>query len=115
MKPDSCTRGFWLVLLVCAALVAICALRAAPQVAVAHAQGILHGWLVVRSEDGEAIADGELTQIAHGERVTVRMVLRFKDGSLQDETTEYTQRGRLDAGERSYDSERAVNSNMRST
>jgi hypothetical protein len=81
--------------LVCAGLVAICALRAAPQVAVAHAQGILHGWLVVRSEDGEAIADGELTQLARGEHVTVRMTLRFKDGSLQDETTEYTQRGHL--------------------
>lgn len=81
--------------LVCAGLVAICALRAAPQVPVAHAQGILHGWLVVRSDDGEAIADGELTQIARGERVTVQMVLRFKDGSLQDETTEYTQRGHL--------------------
>jgi hypothetical protein len=81
--------------LVCAALVAICALRAAPQVAVTHPQGILHGWLVVRSEDGQAIADGELTQTAHGDRVSVRMVLRFKDGSLQDETTEYSQRGRL--------------------
>jgi hypothetical protein len=81
--------------LVCAAAVAICALRAAPQVVVAHPQGLLHGWLVVRSEDGEAIADGELTQIARGERVTVRMVLRFKDGSLQEETTEYSQRGRL--------------------
>jgi hypothetical protein len=81
--------------LVCAAAVAICALRAAPQVVVAHPQGLLHGWLVVRSEDGEAIADGELTQIARGEKVTVRMVLRFKDGSLQDETTEYSQRGRL--------------------
>jgi hypothetical protein len=81
--------------LVCAGLVAICALRAAPQVAVTHAQGILHGWLVVRSEDGEAIADGELMQVARGERVTVRMNLHFKDGSQQDETTEYTQRGRL--------------------
>ena len=81
--------------LVCAAAVAVCALRAAPQVTVAHSQGILHGWLVVRSEDGEAIADGELTQIARGDRVTVRMALHFKDGSLQDETTEYSQRGRL--------------------
>src|SRR5215813_6333685 len=81
--------------LVCAGLVAIWALRAAPQVAVTHPQGILHGWLVVRSEDGEAIADGELTQLARGDHVTARMVLRFKDGSLQDETTEYSQRGHL--------------------
>jgi len=81
--------------LVCAGLVAICALRAAPQVVVTHPQGILHGWLVVRAENGEAIADGELTQIARGEKVTVRMTLRFRDGSLQDETTEYSQRGHL--------------------
>lgn len=81
--------------LVCAAALAICALRAAPQVAVSHSQGILRGFLIVRSEDGEAIAAGGLSQIARGERVTVHTELHFKDGSLQDETTVYSQRGRL--------------------
>ena len=81
--------------LVCAAALAICALRAAPQVAVRHSQGILHGFLIGRSEDGEAIAAGGLSQIARGERVTVHTELHFKDGSLQDETTVYSQRGRL--------------------
>jgi hypothetical protein len=80
----------------CAVALAICALRAAPQVAVSHPQGILHGFLLVRSEDGEAIADGDLSQIARGERVTVRMILHFKDGSLQDETTVYSQRGHFE-------------------
>ena len=81
--------------LVCAAALAICALRAAPQVAVRHSQGILHGFLIGRSEDGEAIAAGGLSQIARGERVTVHTELHLKDGSLQDETTVYSQRGRL--------------------
>jgi hypothetical protein len=81
--------------LICLAALATGALRAAPQVAVAHTEGIVHGFLLVRSADGEPIADGDLSQIAHGDRVTVRMILRFKDGSLQDETTVYSQRGRF--------------------
>jgi hypothetical protein len=77
------------------AAVAISASRAEAQVAVAQTEGIVHGFFLVRSADGEPIADGDLSQIAHGERVTVRTILHFKDGSLQDETTVYSQRGRF--------------------
>jgi hypothetical protein len=52
--------------LVCAAALAICALRAAPQVSVSHSRGILPGFLVLRSEEGEAIADGDVSQFERG-------------------------------------------------
>ncbi len=42
--------------------------------------------------DGKTIATGDLIQIGHGNRVTARMVFRFRDGSIDDETTVYSQR-----------------------
>jgi hypothetical protein len=77
------------------AVAAISASVARAQVTVSHTQGAIHGFLMVRTTDGEAIGDGDLTQVAHGNRVTTHMVLRFKDGSLQDETTVYSQRSRF--------------------
>ncbi len=83
-----------LLLLMCAGLFPIQIVPAA-QVAVLHAEGELHGFLVLRTEDGDAIADGELAQITRGDRVTTRLVFRFKDGSINEETTVFTQRGTL--------------------
>jgi hypothetical protein len=64
----------------------------AEPVAVAHSEGLAHGFLALRSLDGILLADGDLIQIPSGNRVTTRLVLRFKDGSTRDETTVYTQR-----------------------
>lgn len=36
---------------------------------------------------------GDLTQVAHGDQVTSRLVFRFKDGSLDEETTVFSQHG----------------------
>jgi hypothetical protein len=68
------------------------ALRA-EQIAVRHAEGLMHGFLALRTLDGKLLADGEMTQIAKGDRVTDHLVLRFKDGSVYDDTTVFTQRG----------------------
>jgi hypothetical protein len=65
---------------------------AAAQLPVKYTQGTLHGFLVLRTTDGQAIADGDLTEAARGDRVTTHLVLRFKDGSLNDETTIFSQR-----------------------
>jgi hypothetical protein len=65
----------------------------ADPVAVRHTQGLLHGFLTLKTTDGQTIADGETTQVASGSRVTTRLILHFKDGSLLDETTVFTQRG----------------------
>jgi len=65
----------------------------ADPVTVRFAQGLVHGFLVLQTLDGQNIADGELTQIARGERTTGRLIFHFKDGSLYDETFVFTQRG----------------------
>jgi len=41
------------------------------------------------------LAEGYLTQTVEGDRVTTRLVFNFKDGSLQDQTTVYSQRQRF--------------------
>ena len=53
----------------------------------------MHGFLTLRSPEGAIIAGGDLTQVAQGDRVTSRLVFHFKDGSLQDETAVFSQRG----------------------
>ena len=64
-------------------------------VAVRHAEGIVHGFLVLRTQDGKALADGDLLQTSRGDRVTTRLVFRFKDGSTHEESAVYTQRQRF--------------------
>ena len=49
--------------------------------------------MVARSETGEIVARVEFAQDVHGSEVTMRLTYRFVDGSIDDETTTYTQRG----------------------
>lgn len=79
------------VLLACAALLHPGALPAAP-VAVRHTEGVVHGFLVLRTLEGNALADGDVIQVARGDRVTSQLLFRFKDGSVHDETAVYSQR-----------------------
>jgi hypothetical protein len=66
-------------------------LATADPISVRHTQGAVHGFLVVRSQAGAVLGYGEFTQFADGDRVTAHLVYRFRDGSLDDETTVYTQ------------------------
>jgi hypothetical protein len=79
-----------------ALLTAIGMLAAGPvagePVSVRHTEGIVHGFLALRTLEGVALADGDLVQTARGERVTARLVFRFKDGSIHDETAVFSQR-----------------------
>ena len=61
-------------------------------VAVLHSEGLVHGFLVLRTLEGNALADGEVTQVARGNRVTSHLVFRFKDGSVHEETVVFSQR-----------------------
>src|SRR5882762_4733225 len=65
----------------------------ADPVAVRHAEGLVHGFLSLRSLDGTMLASGDLIQNARGDRVTTRLVFRFKDGSTHDETALREDRG----------------------
>lgn len=79
------------VLLVLAPVLApLGALQAAP-IAVRFAEGVAHGFLLLRTADGGLIASGDLLQVSTGAKVESRMVFRFKDGSLLDETVVFTQ------------------------
>jgi hypothetical protein len=64
-------------------------------VTVRYQEGLLHGFLLLRSEAGAVLAVGDLTQIAKGDQVTSDLAFRFKDGSLYEETTVFSQRGRF--------------------
>jgi hypothetical protein len=55
--------------------------------------GELHGFLTLRTLEGELIADGDAVQVNRGGRVTSRLVYHFKDGSLMEETTVFSQTG----------------------
>src|SRR6476619_2251163 len=50
-------------------------------VAVRHTEGLVHGFLILRTLNGRTLADGDLIQTARGATVTSRLVFRFKDGS----------------------------------
>jgi hypothetical protein len=67
-------------------------LAAAP-VPVRFAEGVTHGFLVLRTVNDVLLAPGDLFQIARGAEVQSRMVFRFKDGSVFDETVVFTQQG----------------------
>ena len=49
--------------------------------------------MVTRSEAGKIIARVEFTEDVQGDEVTMRLTYRFVDGSIDDETTTYRQRG----------------------
>jgi hypothetical protein len=49
---------------------------------VLHVEGMLHGFLLLRSVEGEVLAEGEITQVAHGDKLKTSLVFHFKDTSL---------------------------------
>src|SRR5437868_5449536 len=63
----------------------------AESIPVRYTAGLLRGFLVVRSQDGETLADGEISQIAHGDQVTNHLIFHFKDGSVNEETVVFSQ------------------------
>ena len=45
-------------------------------------EGTNHGLLALRTLDGTLLASGEQTQLLRGDDVTLHLVFRFKDGSV---------------------------------
>src|SRR5258708_946936 len=87
------SRSRWIaILLACAAVLQPNALLA-DTIPVRHTEGLMHGFLVLRTLEGKAIADGQMTQDAQGDRVKTHLTFRFKDGSLYEDTAVYSQRG----------------------
>jgi len=86
----ACRTVVFLGLLVAIAFNAV-AVFAAP-IPVRFAEGFAHGYLALRDENGDRLADGELIQKSYGHVVDSRLVFRFKDGSLYDERVSFTQK-----------------------
>lgn len=74
------------------ALASFVASSAAEPVRVRHREGLVHGFLALSTVEGKTIADGDLFQRAEGDRVTSRLVFRFRDGSTFDERSVFTQK-----------------------
>jgi hypothetical protein len=75
---------------VAAALLWFTDVHAAP-VAVRFIEGAVHGYLVLRSLNGDILAYGEQLQIPRDGGIQSRLVFSFKDGSLYDETAFFMQ------------------------
>jgi len=54
-------------------------------------QGCVRGFLEMTSEDGRVVASGDAFQVVHGDRVTAQTHFTFKDGSIDEETTVFSQ------------------------
>jgi hypothetical protein len=65
----------------------------AESVAVRYQEGSVHGFLTLRTLEGKILAAGDLTQVVHGNRAVSHQVFRFRDGSVDDETAVFSQRG----------------------
>lgn len=74
----------------------VCALQTgapAEPIPVRHVEGTVHGFLALRSKEGRVLAVGDLFQVVRGDKVTSRLLFRFRDGSVDDETAVFLQRG----------------------
>lgn len=60
---------------------------------VRYPQGSTHGFLALKTLDGKIIATGEATQTVHGNQVTSRLTFHFRDGSIDDDETIFSQKG----------------------
>lgn len=63
----------------------------ADPVTVRYAEGVTRGFPVLRSVAGDKLAQGELVQVARGDRVENRLVFRFTDGSHYEEQVVFSQ------------------------
>jgi hypothetical protein len=76
--------------LVAVLLAAAGTLSAAP-IRVRHREGVIHGFLSLRTTDGKVIGTGDALQTTRGDTVTSKLLLRLDDGSTSEETTVFTQ------------------------
>jgi hypothetical protein len=71
----------------------LCAAAQAEPIQVRHIQRPMHEFMIARSESGAILARTEFTQVVQGDEVTLRLTYRFVDGSIDDETTTFRQKG----------------------
>ena len=67
----------------------------AETIPVRQTEGSIHAFLIVQTLDGQTIAEGDLIETAKGATVKIQTSYHFHDGSLYDETSEFSQRGQF--------------------
>jgi hypothetical protein len=85
-------RRHIVVALICGVALASSPVAAEP-IRVLFQEGVTRAFPVVRSLSGQKLAQGDLVQVARGDRVDSRMTFRFADGSLYDEHVVFSQNG----------------------
>jgi hypothetical protein len=65
----------------------------AEPIPVRYPEGTMHGFLALRTLEGKLLASGELIEVLRGNDVVSHLVFRFKDGSVDDDTAVFSQRG----------------------
>ena len=63
----------------------------AEPIPVKEKQGAMSAFLVVKSADGRVIGVGDQVETLEGNRVRARAIFRFRDGSIDDEASVFTQ------------------------
>ncbi len=56
-----------------------------------HKQGSTHGFLLVKSLQGKVIGVGDLLEVVQHSQVHSRLVFRFRDGSVDDDSTVFSE------------------------
>ena len=82
-------RGITTQILIFIAIVATC--LHAEQVRVVYRQGAIHGFLILKDDNGKEIAVGDQTNEVRGNVIRSRTIFRFRDGSIDDEETTFRQ------------------------
>jgi hypothetical protein len=80
---------FWLVLI--APLILADAVQG-QDLSVRQRLGSMQGFLTLRDQAGAILAAGDLTQVPYGDSVKLQIVFHFRDGSIDDETTVFSQK-----------------------
>ena len=62
-----------------------------PSLPLRSKEGGARGFLEIRTPEGKVLAAGDLIQTARGNRVTSRLTFHYADGSVDDETTVFSQ------------------------
>ena len=75
-----------------AIFVVFVSMAGAEPVQVRHLLGYVHGYVVLKDLDDKILASGDVTQTPAGNQVTMKLNLRFKDGSRYEETSVVSQR-----------------------
>jgi hypothetical protein len=78
----------------CGVLLQSSLLGAGP-ITVRYPEGSTHGYLAMHTLDGKLVAAGDSIQTVHGGQLVSRLIYRFKDGSIDEDTAVFTQRGQF--------------------